>query len=103
MKARINDIECILFYEERIPTEKAPIGYPYAYHIRHDENDWTCPISIERFVAVNFFGTIFVKKPIELSVDSTMEIKQFKLEDNYVKFRLNQELLTKILDCNKVI
>ncbi len=91
VKARINGIDCIVFYEERIPLEKAPSGYPYMYHIRHDEDDWTLPISLERFVAVNFFGTTFMNEPIEFE-HGYLEIDSFKLEQRYIKFKVGSSV-----------
>jgi hypothetical protein len=52
IKARVNGIDCIVFYDERLSPEKAPAEYPYMYHIRHNEDNWTHPISLERFTAV---------------------------------------------------
>jgi len=87
MKACINGMDCVLFYDERIPPEKAPQGYPYMYHVRHDDNNWICPITIERFVVVNFFGTVFMKEPIVIGEDNYLEINQFKHED--MKFKIS--------------
>lgn len=97
LNARINGIACMLCYDERIPQERAPFGYPYIYHLRHDEDDWTIPISVERFVAVNFFGTIFMKEPLEFGVDDYIEVKQFKPEIEYIKFKLSSALLSKAI------
>jgi len=96
VKARINEFECMLSYDERISPEKAPAGYPYVYHIRHDENNWTCPISIERFVFVNFFGTVFTKEPIRIDKDGYMEIERFELEHDYTVFRVDGALFEKM-------
>ena len=93
----INDIKCILFYEERLSLEKAPSGFPFMYHIRHDEADWTSPISIEKYVAVNFFGTVFMEKPLEFDSSNYIEIKKFKLESNYIKFKVSKSLFMKML------
>jgi hypothetical protein len=97
LKARINGLHCILFYEERIPLEKAPLGYPFMYHIRHDEDDWTCPISIEKFVVVNFFGTIFMGKPLDFGSDNYIEIEQFRVGSNFMKLKISKTLFTKML------
>ena len=96
LKARVNGNECILFYEERIPQEKAPIGYPYMYHLRHDEDDWTRPISIERFVLVNFFGTMFVKNKIEFGTEHYIDVKRIKYERKLVKIRLRKSILNSL-------
>jgi hypothetical protein len=97
LTANVNGIKCVLFYEERIIPEKAPSGFPFMYHIRHDENDWTCPISIEKYVAVNFFGTVFMEKPLEFDSSSYIKIKKFKLESNYIKFKVSKSLFMKML------
>ena len=89
VKARINGIDCFLYYDERIPAEKAPPGHPYMYHIRHDEDDWTVPITLERLVVVNFFGTVFMKEPIQIGVDGYVEIDDFKMGGDFVVFRLS--------------
>lgn len=97
IKVRINDFDCMLAYDERISPEKAPAGYPYVYHIRHDETNWTCPISIERFVAVNFFGTVFSKEPIRIDKDGYTEIEHFEWEHDYVEFMIDGTLFGKML------
>lgn len=96
VKARINEIDCMLFYDERITPENAPFGYPHMYHLRHDEDDWTCPISIERFVAVNFFGTVFMKEPIEIERGGYTQVRHFCLEADYAIFRIGGALFEKI-------
>ena len=93
VKARINGKTCLLFYDERIPLGEAPLNYPYMYHLRHDEDDWTCPINIEKNVLVNFFGTIFAREPVELGEDDYLEIEQFEIDWDYFKFRLPRSLI----------
>jgi hypothetical protein len=97
VKARINGFDCILFYDERITPDKAPAGHSYMYHVRHDEDDWTYPISVEHFVLVNFFGTIFTKEPIEIDRDYYLEIEHFEMEHDYVKFKIDGTLFEKML------
>jgi len=96
IKARINGIDCIVFHEERLSQEKAPSCYTYMYHIRHDENDWTELISIERFVFVNFFGTVFFRNPLELNGDGYMEIERFEWKHDYVKLMVNGTIFRKM-------
>jgi hypothetical protein len=86
MNVRINNIPCILFYDERIPQSKAPAGYAYSYHLRHTEDDWTMPVNIEKFVYVNFFGTIFTKEPFDFGSEIYIEVEQFKMESDMVEF-----------------
>jgi hypothetical protein len=92
MRANINNIECIFYIDERISQNKAPEGYPFMYHIRHDEDNWTLPISIERCVWVNFFGTVFMKKPLNFSENYYLEIESFFIEDKqFITFCLSDK------------
>ena len=97
-KARINNIDCILFYDERVFTEQAPVGYTNMYHVRHDENNWIRPTSIEKFVFVNFFGTIFTKEPLEFDINGYIEVKNFKMEHKYIKFKMWEKLFKRIFN-----
>jgi hypothetical protein len=97
VRARVNRQACILHRDERIPAEDAPFGYPHMYHLRHSEDDWTCPDSIERFVLVNFFGTIFLENPLDIGEDGYVDIWNFETEDDHVKFFLRRTLLKKLL------
>lgn len=92
IKARINGLDCIVYYDERVPAEKAPPGYPYMYHIRHDEDDWTQPVNLERFVLVNFFGTVFMKVLIEIDDSGYVEIDSFTWDARMVVIRLRREI-----------
>ena len=96
LKARINNIDCILYYEERISPEKAPLGYPYMYQIRHDEDDWTRPITLEQSVLVNFFGTVFMKEQIDFDNNGYIEIKRFSIEKQLIQFKLRDAIFEKM-------
>ena len=73
-----------VFYVEAIPPEQAPEGFPYIYYLRHDENNWTKPISIEPYVFANFFGTVFMKNKLEFDKNRYIDVKRFKFEGDYV-------------------
>jgi len=94
-KVMVNGIQGFLFYEERIPLELAPAGYPYMYHLRHDEDDGMEPISIERFVLINFFGTIFLRAPVEFGKERYVEVKKIKYDRHFIPFRLRKSLTNK--------
>jgi len=68
------------------------------YNVRHDECNWTRPISVEKFVFVNFFGTIFTKEPLELNTSDYIEVKSFKMERNYIKFKIRDELFKRMFN-----
>ena len=96
--AYVNGIENKFYYKERISPEHAPLGYPYMYHLRHDEDNWSKPITLERFVLVNFFGTVFTKEPVDFGENDYVEIEQFKMERKFVNIRLRRETLFKLFD-----
>jgi hypothetical protein len=85
--AKINGIDCKLFYDERVPVDKAPIGFPYIYHLRHDEENWCCPMSIENFVLANFFGTIFTKEFLNIGKVDYIDITGFEVDWDYIEFK----------------
>ncbi|MCB7129120.1 MAG: hypothetical protein J3T61_06260 [Candidatus Brocadiales bacterium] len=96
-KAVINGIECILFYDERVSAEEAPAGYPYMYYVRHDEDNWVRPISIEKYVLVNFFGTIFTKELIDFDNNYYVDVESFEMSRKYIEFKLSRERINKML------
>jgi hypothetical protein len=87
-KVKINGIDCLLFEGD----EKAGINpfYPHEYYIRHADDDWDLPATIEKFVAVNKFGFIQAKEPIPMATyghpegqyDEYAEITSFIDDEN---------------------
>jgi hypothetical protein len=94
VKARINGIDCILCYDRRVELRHAPCGYRYVYHLRHSEEDWTRPESIERSVLVNFYGTVFSEEPFRLSDEGYLEISAFETENAYVPFSIQGKVIS---------
>lgn len=74
-KVLINNFECMLSEKRKIIA--IPEGYPYVYYARHGSDDWTIPLTIEKFVQVDYFGTIFSKHPIDLGDDGFLNIWNF--------------------------
>jgi hypothetical protein len=97
MKAWVNGIECQFFYDEAVPPEQAPEGFPYIYYLRHDENNWIKPVSIEPYVFANFFGTVFMKNKLEFDKNRYIDVKRFKFEGDYVVFGLRKSAANKML------
>ena len=83
-KVRINNIDCILV--GRSKGQVIPEGHPYKYYTRHGSDDWTIPLTIEKFVRVDYFGTIFTKQPIDLGEKGFLDVCSFfrydELEDS---------------------
>lgn len=81
---RINNFDCML--SERRKIAAIPEGYPYMYHARHGSDDWTIPLTIEKFVRVDYFGTIFTNEPLDLGEKGFIEVWNFlrngEFEDN---------------------
>lgn len=40
-------------------------------------------------MVVNFFGTVFMKEPIEIGSDGYVEVESFEMEHRYLEFRLS--------------
>ena len=73
----------VLFYEALRP-HKVPANpdYPVVYHGRHLENDWTYPVTLEKAVLVNFWGTVLAAQPIPPSTpEGFIEVSSIELED----------------------
>lgn len=47
-------------------NRKEDVEGKYLYDIRHADNDWCEPATLEKFVMVNWFGTLIVDEPIEV-------------------------------------
>ena len=94
-KVRVNGVQGIFYYGERIPSYLAPAGYPHMYHLRHDEDDGMEPISIEKFVLVNFFGTVFLRKPVEFGTEPYIEVKKIKYDRQLIPYKLRKSMMAK--------
>jgi hypothetical protein len=59
-----------------------PINYRFYYGIRHSDEDWDLPITIEPYVLCNRWGWIGLKKPLELCVgrDGYLELTEKEQE-----------------------
>ena len=42
-----------------------PVEGKYLYDIRHSDNDWCDPATLEHRVMVNWFGTIILDEPVD--------------------------------------
>lgn len=57
----------------------------YHYQIRHSDEDWGDPCTIEPSILVNHYGDIVSKKNLEHLFDTSTNWKQIQLEDNDVE------------------
>lgn len=53
----------VLFTDLRVDSLTVPKGF-YKSEIRHSSIDDSVPVSVERLVVVNFFGTVISREPI---------------------------------------
>lgn len=51
----------------------------FYYELRHGEEDWDLPISIETSVLVNFCGTLISDQPLQTPINLTEKEGQFLL------------------------
>ena len=96
VKARINGLDCIMYYDERISADNAPVECPYMYHVRHDEDDWTMPVTLERQVVANFFGTVFMKEPLQMGMDGFLDVDDFEMHGKLTVFKLSGTVLQNV-------
>lgn len=66
----IQGINILSVSEKIIPKENRHNGF--YYDLRHGDNDWVTPVTIEKSVVVNYWGTIVTEKP--LAFDYTVNI-----------------------------
>jgi hypothetical protein len=52
------------------------------YNIRHSDDDDSVPVTVETFVAVNYFGTILVNTPLDFGCRAHIEILEWDLNGN---------------------
>lgn len=97
IKALINNLACVVFYDERMSPNEAPAGFPHMYQIRHDEDNWTLPIALEKSVICNFWGTAFTRVPINFNSSGYLEIDSCRLTKRFISFRLRKSTILKML------
>lgn len=54
----------------------------FIYDIRHADNDWCEPVTLENFVWVNWYGSIIVDTPIQFTDEPYLEITDYSIEDH---------------------
>lgn len=79
--------EIIVFRDKRIQDEEVPIGYK-RYSIRHSDDDWGIPRTIEMKVWVNHYGDILAKGDIIFDMHNIKEV-----ENTYTEIRESDEEL----------
>jgi len=97
IRANVNGHECLFAFDERVKLADYPTEYPYKYDIRHDDDNWTLPVTIEPFVLVNFLGSVFTKHPIFSDINP-IDIYSFEMEGEWEPFSLSQNSLRKIFE-----
>ena len=65
--------EYALIYEGRLDKSTVPDGF-HAYDLRHKDNDWGAPATIEKSVVVNFFGSIILNHPLEIPESGLLKV-----------------------------
>lgn len=84
-KVRLEPRNILCVTPNRI-SEKDRHSDLYYYQMRHGELDWDTPITIEKFVFANFYGTIITAIPLELTNDTCLDLKP--LEGQYLRERM---------------
>lgn len=63
-KTRLDAVNILKVTESRVPEQERLPGLFY-YEVRHGD-DWGRPVTIEKHVLVNFWGTVVATAPLEL-------------------------------------
>lgn len=74
------DVDCI-FTELRVDRTSLPDNV-YCYDIRHTDDDWDEPCSLEPLVGVNYFGAIITKRKICFGNNSYIDMCPEDLDVN---------------------
>lgn len=70
-----------ILVEERVSRSEIPPGI-HLYDIRHSDEDWCEPATIEHRVLVNWYGTLIVNRPIPFPNGiNYLEISEYSLVD----------------------
>lgn len=71
----------VIFADIRIDPDTLPSGL-HAYELRHSDDDWSLPATLENHVGINFFGTVISQD--ELPVDDLLQVNDgdFKVDPN---------------------
>ena len=65
-------------------NRKEDVEGKYLYDIRHADEDWCDPATLEKSVMVNWFGTLIVDEPIEFLENDRkayLEITDYSYDD----------------------
>lgn len=57
--------QIVTVIEDRVPKRKRETGKFY-YEMRHTDTDWSLPVTIEKGVMINFWGTLVTNKPLKM-------------------------------------
>lgn len=71
-----NEIEGIFY--DTIDKDKPINEYAHKTMLRHSDFDWTKPISIEKFVIVNKFGTLYTREPLLNENQMFLSVKNYE-------------------------
>ena len=72
-------VNCVI--EDRISFKVDRVRYPYIYGIRHSEDDWSRPITVEPSVVVNKFGVMFTDKELEIGKEGYIKLTGIERRD----------------------
>ena len=96
-QSRLAPQNVLLVLDARIPKNERRQDL-YYYQMRHGESDWDTPITIEKFVAFNFYGILITHAPLKLAGGYPGERPYLKLnltEREYLRARLVEKIRSK--------
>ena len=84
----------VLFTSDKVDKTLLPKNM-FCYYIRHSDDDWDEPATLEKFVRVNLYGTIISKNEIVINDYIDINSTNFQLDcreitlDEYIKNEYN--------------
>ena len=67
--------EVTVYEDQRLRDDRLP--HLYYYEMRHPDNDLSIPATVERFVLVNFWGTLISTEPLDFQKDPASGLDEY--------------------------
>jgi len=63
------------------PPEEIAKNYPHKYYLRHSDNNWVKPVTVEKNpVFVNYFGVVYTDRPVLKGKATFTRVKKWEVK-----------------------
>lgn len=73
-KVKYSGVECLVY--EGFPENTNIEGYPHLYWLRHPDDDWSEPCTIEPYVLVNRWGALLSPKELVIGRKGNLSLSK---------------------------